>query len=75
LVLKIFAVIWIIAGILSIIKTQQVLSNGDASSSAELYSLLLEIAATALGAAAIGFFAYVLDLLMAIEENTMPDQG
>ena len=52
------------------IRTNSVLQDLGAPSKTHLYSELVELAVTALGAASFGFFAYVLELLIAIEQNT-----
>jgi hypothetical protein len=70
IVFKVSAVIWILAGFISILETQNTLQNASASSSTKFYLFLIELAVTALGAATFGFFAYVIDLLMAVEKNT-----
>ncbi|WP_052605384.1 hypothetical protein [Acidithrix ferrooxidans] len=72
-VMKIFAIAWIILGIYSVSKTHQSLVDNGASSGTISNAVLIEIAITALGAASFGFFACVLDLLMAIESNTSTD--
>ena len=69
-VLKTFAMIWILAGIVALIRTNSVLHGLNAPSTTLLYSALAEIAITVLGAASIGFFSYVLELLISIERNT-----
>jgi hypothetical protein len=69
-VLKAFCALWIIAGVLILFRTDSTYSNNGTSGLSLLIILLIEGAATILGAAMFAFFAYVLDLLRGIWEET-----
>ncbi|MHB1210418.1 MAG: hypothetical protein ACYC1I_12045 [Acidimicrobiales bacterium] len=69
-VLKVFGVLWLIAGVIVIAKTDRTYGNNGTSGNSFLVVLASEAAATLLGAAVFAFFAYVLDLLRGIWEET-----
>ena len=69
-VLKVFAVLWLIAGAIVIVRTGRTYSNNGTSGNSLLIVIAIEVAATLLGATVFAFFAYVLDLLRAIWEET-----
>ena len=69
-VFKAFCVLWIIAGVFVMIRTDSSFSTIGTSGLSLFIVLLIEGAATILGAAIFAFFAYVLELLMGIWEET-----
>lgn len=70
IVLKAFAVIWLVAGLLIIIRTDGNYNNTIDSGLSLVIVIAIEAAATLLGAAMFAFFGYVLDLLRGIWEET-----
>ena len=71
IVLKTFAALWLIAGVLIIFHTDGNYNNNDGSGLSLLIVIAIEAAATLLGAAIFAFFGYVLDLLRGIWEETV----
>jgi hypothetical protein len=69
IVLKAFAILWLIAGVLIIFRTDSTYSNNGSGLSL-LIVIAIEAASTLLGAAMFAFFGYVLDLLRGIWEET-----
>lgn len=69
-VVKAFAVLWIVLGIIVMIKSHSTMQESGQSPGFQTDVILVELGVTALGASAIAFFAYVLDLLRRIERNT-----
>ena len=69
-IFKVFAVLWLIAGVIVIYRTDLTYGNNGSSGNSLLMVFATEIAATLLGAAIFAFFAYVLDLLRGIWEET-----
>jgi hypothetical protein len=69
-ILKAFCALWLIAGIFILIRTDQNYSNFDNSGWSLVVVLGVEGATTVLGAAMFAFFAYVLDLLRGIWEES-----
>ena len=69
-VLKVFGTIWFIAGVIVIDRTINYYRNNGTSGKSFLIVIAIEVAATLLGAAVFAFFAYVLDLLRGIWEET-----
>jgi hypothetical protein len=69
-VLKTFAALWLIAGVLIIFRTERNYNNNYGSGLSPLIVIAIEAAATLLGAAMFAFFGYVLDLLRGIWEET-----
>jgi hypothetical protein len=69
-VLKAFCVLWLIAGVFILFRTDSTYSTLGTSGLSLFIVLLIEGAATILGAAMFAFFAYVLDLLLGIWEET-----
>lgn len=69
-VLKAFAVLWLIAGAIVVFRTDQTDGNNGTSGNSLLIVLAIEFASMLLGAAVFAFFAYLLDLLRAIWEET-----
>jgi hypothetical protein len=68
-VLKFFAVLWIVIGIFVLFRTDGTYT-GNSSGISLFILLIIEGAATLLGAAMFAFFAYVLDVLLGIWEET-----
>lgn len=64
-----FCAIWIIAGVLILVRTDRTYSNNGSSGPSLLIVLAIEGAATLVGAAMFAIFAYVLDLLRGIWEE------
>jgi hypothetical protein len=69
-VLKTFAVLWLIGGAIVIYRTDLADGSGGISGNSLLEVLTIEVASTLLGAAVFAFFAYVLDLLRGIWEES-----
>jgi predicted ABC-type sugar transport system permease subunit len=69
-VLKVFGALWLIAGVITITRTDRTYGNNGTSGNSFLLVLVIEVAATLLGTAFFAFFAYVLDLLRGIWEET-----
>lgn len=69
-IFKSFACLWLIAGVLIILRTDGHYNNNGGSGLSLLMVIAIEAAATLLGAAMFAFFAYVLDLLRGIWEET-----
>jgi hypothetical protein len=69
-VLKVFGILWFIAGVIVAVRTNQTYGDKGVAGTSLLVVLAIEIAATILGAAVFAFFAYVLDLLLGIWEET-----
>jgi len=67
--LKVFGVLWLIAGVIVIARTDRTYGNNGTSGNSFLIVLAIEVASMFLGAAAFAFFAYVLDLLRALWEE------
>jgi len=70
IIFKVFAVLWLIAGVVVIYRTDLTYGSDGTSGNSLLMVFAIEIAATLLGAALFAFFAYVLDLLRGIWEET-----
>ena len=68
-VLKLFAILWLIAGAVVIVRTDDRYSNNGATGNSLLIALAIEVAATLFGSAMFAFLAYVLDLLRGIWEE------
>jgi hypothetical protein len=69
-VLKVTALLILIGGIILAIRTAAHLHQSHTSGGVVLANVVGIVAGTIVGAAAIAFFAYVLDLLIGIEWNT-----
>ena len=68
-VLKAFAILWIVVGVLVLFRTDRTYT-GSSSGISLFFLLIIEGVATVLGAAMFAFFAYVLDVLLGIWEET-----
>lgn len=68
-VFKVFAILWLIGGVVVIVRTDQTYGNNGTTGNSLLVVLAIEVAATFLGAAVLAFFAFVLDLLRGIWEE------
>jgi hypothetical protein len=68
-VLKVFGVIWLVAGAIVIERSVRTYRSNGTTGSSSLIVLAIELAATVFGAAVFAFFAYVLDLLRGIWEE------
>jgi hypothetical protein len=68
-IFKLFAFLWIVAGVVVIILTVKAYGRSAISNNSYHVALAVEYAATPLGAATFSFFAYVLDLLRGIWEE------
>jgi hypothetical protein len=69
-VFKALFLLWLIAGVFIMIRTDSSFSTIGTSGLSLFIVLLIEGVATILGAAMFAFFAYVLELLMGIWEET-----
>jgi hypothetical protein len=70
IVLKVFAILYFIAGVFATVYTGGHYNSHGGSSLPLFVVVAIEIGATALGTAMFTFFAYVLDLLRGIWEET-----
>jgi cytochrome bd-type quinol oxidase subunit 1 len=71
IVFKVFSALCVVAGIVVSFRTDITYNNSVNNSGLSLIVVLaIEVGATALGAATFAFFAYVIDLLRGIWEET-----
>jgi hypothetical protein len=68
-IFKVFVILWVIAGIYVFVKITSI-SNMDSGGTSPISMRVAVVAGTILGAAFLGFFAYVLDLLCGTWEAT-----